>query len=71
LISIDPDIPMPHQKIFFQASGAPNRLKWLLDGELVGEGAMYSWTPIRGQHRLSLVGADDQAVDTVTFTVRD
>jgi penicillin-binding protein 1C len=71
LIALDPDIPTPHQKIFFQAAGSPSQMRWLLDGELVGEGAMYSWTPIRGHHRLHLLGPDDRTLDTVTFTVRD
>ena len=71
LIALDPDIPAPHQKIFFQASGSPHRLRWLLDGEFVGEGTMHSWTPMRGHHRLSLLGPDDRTLDTVTFTVRD
>lgn len=71
LIALDPDIPTPHQKIFFQASHSPNEVRWLLDGELVGENRMQPWTPMRGQHRLSLLGPDDQALDTVTFTVRD
>jgi penicillin-binding protein 1C len=71
LIALDPDIPTPHQKIFFQASGSPHRLRWLLDGELVGDGTMHSWTPIHGHHRLSLVGPDDRTLDAVTFSVRD
>lgn len=71
LIALDPDIPPPHQKIFFQASDSARRVRWLLDGELVGEGIMQSWTPIRGHHRLCLLGPDDRTLDTVTFTVRD
>ena len=71
LISLDPDIPVPHQKIFFQASGSPRDARWVLDGELVGSGAMQPWTPIRGPHRLSLVSTDDTTLDSITFTVRD
>jgi penicillin-binding protein 1C len=71
LIALDPDIPAPHQKIFFQVSGSPDQVKWFLDGSLVGEAVMQPWMPVRGQHRLSLLGADDGTLDTVTFTVRD
>jgi penicillin-binding protein 1C len=71
LIALDPDIPTPHQKIFFQASNSLNRVRWLLDGEVVGEGTMHSWTPIRGHHRLHLLGPDDKTLDAVTFSVRD
>jgi penicillin-binding protein 1C len=71
MISLDPDIPTPHQKIFFQASSSPVRIRWLLDGELVGENTMQPWVPVGGHHWLSLLGADDRAIDTVNFTVRD
>jgi penicillin-binding protein 1C len=71
LIALDPDIPQPHQRIFFQASRSHNEVKWLVDGELVGESVMQPWIPVRGHHRLSLIGPDGQTFDTVSFTVRD
>jgi len=64
VIVIDPDIPPAQQRLVFE--GAPGR--WLVDGRAVGSGALVSWLPRPGRHRLERQG--DGGVDRVEFEVR-
>jgi hypothetical protein len=43
----------------------------VLDGQPVGDaGALLLWAPMRGNHALALVDANQRTVDAVTFEVR-
>jgi len=45
--------------------------RWLLDGAILGDAAeLLLWPPTPGRHRLSVIGADGGAVDTIIFLVR-
>ncbi len=70
VIALDPDIPGPSQRVIFEASGGRNATTWMLNGQLIGEGDLHLWKPLRGKHLLELVDRDRRALDHVTFTVR-
>ncbi len=71
IIVLDPDIPEAEQKLFFEAQPKDDRLRWILDGrDFRGSGTLALWTPMRGQHELTLVDASSRILDTVTFRIR-
>ncbi|HYD82080.1 MAG TPA: penicillin-binding protein 1C [Paucimonas sp.] len=70
VIAIDPDIPEPNQRLFFQAQGARD-LVWRLDGVVLGDaGSDHAWRPVPGEHRLELLDRDGKTIDAVGFQVR-
>ena len=70
IIAVDPDIPQPQQRVFFQAQ-AGNGHVWQLDGVALGDAKEEAaWPPSPGKHVLKLVDATDKVVDTVRFEVR-
>lgn len=72
LIALDPDIPLARQHVVLSADGAADGLQLQLDGRPQGSARKPRlWTPIPGEHRLSLIGADGRQLDEVSFTVRD
>jgi penicillin-binding protein 1C len=48
-------------------AGVP--VHWALDGSVLGEGTHLEWVPKPGEHRLSLLGANEELLDTVDFEV--
>ncbi|MEO7338981.1 MAG: penicillin-binding protein 1C, partial [Caldimonas sp.] len=66
VFALDPDIPPNAQHIVFEGE----RGAWQLDGRAVGSGERVRWAPWPGRHRLVLLGADGQALQTVSFEVR-
>ncbi|MDB5801249.1 MAG: hypothetical protein JWL63_2188 [Rhodocyclales bacterium] len=42
---------------------------WLLDGNVIGQGAQVSWLPAPGHHRVILLGPRDEVMDTADFEV--
>ena len=68
-IALDPDIPTQYQKIFFEYSGGPGDIKWVLNDDVIGEGRMLKWSPKEGHHRLKIVDRDNVALDEVDFQV--
>lgn len=69
--ALDPDIPLPRQRIRLVATGASGGERLLLDSRDVGaaaSGAMILAAP--GPHRLALVAADGKVLDRSLFTVR-
>jgi penicillin-binding protein 1C len=70
IIALDPDIPLDHQRVAFQARAAAN-LFWQLDGTLLAAaGEALHWRPRVGRHTLQLVDGDDRVRDVVGFEVR-
>jgi penicillin-binding protein 1C len=69
VIAMDPDIPVRHQRVQFNAKG-PEQVAWLMDGDKVGEGADIGWTPTGGRHRLVLTDLQGKELDAVSFEVR-
>ncbi len=71
LFAWDPDIPPANQRILFEKRGSGKRLRWSLDGHILGpaeEG--YSWLPVPGRHELRLIAANGAELDKVRFEVR-
>lgn len=69
--ALDPDIPLPKQRIRLLATGASSGERLLLDNRDVGEAASEPMVlPAPGSHRLALVAADGKVLDRSLFTVR-
>jgi len=66
LFALDPDIPPHAQKIVFEGE----RGAWMLDGVRLATADRVLWSPWPGRHRLTLLGANREALQTVTFEVR-
>ena len=66
VFAIDPDIPPAAQRITFEGE----RGTWRLDGRRLGAGERLRWAPWPGRHRLELVGASGQTLQSVAFEVR-
>ena len=66
IFALDPDMPPAVQRITFEGEAGV----WLLDGRRVGEGTDLHWAPRPGRHRLTLLGRDGRALQTVRFEVR-
>ena len=66
IFAIDPDMPPLAQRITFEGE----RGTWQLDGRPLGSGERLRWAPWPGVHRLALVGAAGQTLQTVSFEVR-
>ncbi len=71
LIAIDPDIPVPRQRVVFEAESTGSGARWVLDGADLGPAAQTTlWRPVPGAHTLTLVGADGRPLAAVRFDVR-
>lgn len=70
ILALDPDIPEGQQMMLFETDSGDNNMKWLIDGEFVGEGSFLSWTPNPGKHLLTLVDTEDLVLDSVSFVVK-
>jgi penicillin-binding protein 1C len=70
IIAVDPDIPEPQQRVFFQAQAGGGYL-WQLDGAVLGKAMEdVAWRPAPGEHVVKLVDDVGKVVDTVRFQVR-
>ena len=72
IVALDPDIPPTHQRVQLAASPAPvgARLRWRMDGKLLGEGAQRAWQPWPGRHTLQLTDGQDKVLDEIRLEVR-
>ena len=76
IVALDPDIPPAHQRLNFRATaitpveGAEAGLRWRLDDQPVGQGAVWSWLPWPGRHRMQLTNAQGQVLDEIRLEVR-
>ena len=66
IFAIDPDIPPAAQRITFEGE----RGSWRLDGRTLGVGDRLRWAPWPGRHKLDLVAASGQTLQSVSFEVR-
>jgi penicillin-binding protein 1C len=66
VFAIDPDMPPTAQRITFEGE----RGQWVLDGKALGTADRWRWAPWPGRHRLTLVGRDNQTLQSVSFEVR-
>jgi len=66
IFALDPDIPPAAQRITFEGE----RGIWRLDGRALGSGERLRWAPWPGRHRLELVAASGQTLQSVSFEVR-
>ncbi|MCA0439447.1 MAG: penicillin-binding protein 1C [Proteobacteria bacterium] len=69
IIALDPDIPPAHQRLQFEAAGGA-ALRWRIDGKPVGQGARLAWLPWPGRHRVELLDAGGQVLDSLRIEVR-
>ncbi|WP_206362969.1 penicillin-binding protein 1C [Stenotrophobium rhamnosiphilum] len=70
IAALDPDIPVAHQNVLFEAEGADNA-RWVLDGRDIGMASKKQlWVPRPGRHRLQVLSKDGKEVDAVSFEVR-
>ncbi len=69
IIALDPDIPPAHQRLQLQAQGG-TALRWRIDGRPVGQGAALAWLPWPGRHRVELLDAGGQVLDSLRIEVR-
>ncbi|RPJ31892.1 MAG: hypothetical protein EHM35_11995, partial [Planctomycetaceae bacterium] len=71
VLAVDPDIPVPHQRVVFAADEASIEQRWVLNGQDFGPAVgPLLWEPVPGEYRLSLVGQDGRDLDRVSFEVR-
>jgi penicillin-binding protein 1C len=69
--ALDPDIPLPRQRIRVTAAGASGGERLLLDDKDLGEAVSGPMVlPAPGRHRLALVDASGKVLDRSLFTVR-
>ena len=69
--ALDPDIPLPRQRIRFRASGATAGERLTLDNRDIGAAADAPMVlPAPGYHRLALIDANGKVLDRSVFTVR-
>jgi penicillin-binding protein 1C len=69
--ALDPDIPLPRQRIRFTATGAGAGERLHLDGRDIGDAASAPMIlPAPGFHRLALVDVEGRVLDRSVFTVR-
>jgi len=66
VFAIDPDMPPGAQRITFEGE----RGQWVLDGKPLGVAERWRWAPWPGRHRLTLLGRDNQSLQSVSFEVR-
>jgi penicillin-binding protein 1C len=64
--ALDPDMPPAVQRITFEGE----RGRWMLGGQLLGEGERLQWLPRPGRHALQLLAPDGQVLQQVRFEVR-
>ena len=69
IIAMDPDIPIKHQRVRFNARGAV-AITWHVDGHSIGNGLDVWWTPTGGRHKLALTDPQGEELDSVNFEVR-
>ncbi|RYF22184.1 MAG: penicillin-binding protein 1C [Comamonadaceae bacterium] len=71
IVALDPDIPPERQRLQFAATpGQPGTVRWRMDGKVVAQGARWAWLPWPGRHRVELIDARGQVLDTVQLEVR-
>ena len=57
--------------MFDGVKSADSDLNFVVDGKLVGRAdGLRLWVPVRGKHRLELVGASGRVLDAVEFEIR-
>ncbi|MGH8598690.1 MAG: penicillin-binding protein 1C [Gammaproteobacteria bacterium] len=69
ILVLDPDIPLANQRVFFEMRPKHPASVWQLDGQRLGNGAAWPWTPVPGVHTLSLLSSDTE-LDRLRFQVR-
>ena len=72
IVALDPDIPPDRQRLQFAATPSEARadLRWRIDGRVQGRGVQWAWLPWPGRHRVELVDAGGQVLDTISLEVR-
>ncbi|MEA3063977.1 MAG: penicillin-binding protein, partial [Sphingomonadales bacterium] len=69
--ALDPDIPLPRQRIRLTAVGAAGGERLVLDGNDLGDAAMGPMVlPGPGSHRLALVDSSGRVLDRSLFSIR-
>lgn len=66
VLALDPDMPLHVQQLLLRGPAG----QWLMDGLLIGRGSSVRWRLTPGRHRLEVLGAERQVLDSVQFEVR-
>lgn len=69
IYAIDPDIPLPNQRIVFKATGNTSN-QWWLDGKPYGKAVNRPWFPWPGKHVLELRSPQKVVLDSARFEIR-
>lgn len=69
IYAIDPDIPLPNQRIVFKATGKSTN-QWWLDGKPYGKAVNRPWFPWPGKHVLELRSPQKVVLGSARFEIR-
>ncbi len=70
ILVLDPDIPAPHQRVFFEMQPRETGLTWQLNNVPLAGEAISAWAPTPGEFTLRLLDTSARVLDEVRFTVR-
>ncbi|WP_370635945.1 penicillin-binding protein 1C [Paralcaligenes sp. KSB-10] len=74
ILALDPDIPPANQRAVLSAANLAGseatNVQWRIDREVVGHGGELAWMPWPGKHRIDLLDALGNVLDTVHIEVR-
>ncbi len=70
ILVLDPDIPPPHQRVFFEMRPIKAGLTWRLNEIALSRAATPAWAPNPGIFTLSLLDSRARVLDEVQFSVR-
>jgi penicillin-binding protein 1C len=70
ILVLDPDIPAPHQRVFFEMQPPQTGLTWQLNNVPFASEESLAWAPTRGEFTLRLLDTRARVLDEVHFTVR-
>lgn len=72
MIARDPDIPLAHQRVFFESNSSDSSAKWILNSKYLASAAKpYAWPPGEpGGYNLQLISGSGEVLDQIRFTIR-
>lgn len=68
ILALDPDIPPQRQRLQLRASA--DGVRWVMDGQRLGQGRQLAWMPWPGRHVLQLQDGQGRVLDEVRLEVR-
>ena len=68
IVALDPDMPPQRQRLQLRASA--DGVRWVMDGQRLGQGRQLAWPPWPGRHVLQLHDRQGHVLDEVRLEVR-